>query len=273
MANNELRRRRAELRRAPTTKTELAQKWTLFGGMAIAAVAVQTILPAFANSLAFLWLGVIVGIFIKPRTFLRWWAPSMIILAVASLPFLSDGLLTLIVIGGFTALVSLNKTKKKQRLAGPVEQDKIIYPAEMTKRDIAFFRSELDKATVSVNHIEELMNRNKKTKAINTEYRTGVFSYAILAALRRNPMLLTDVDEFLNSHLPSLERLLMTYENVASRQVHTDDDYSKASDARAAMIALSEQIEKDYHAIVAEDYQDLDEQIEMAKFATKRGDN
>jgi 5-bromo-4-chloroindolyl phosphate hydrolysis protein len=276
MDKKELKARVRDLKRAPITPAEqTARRWVL-GSHAGAALFLQFAAGNFlSNALSFVWIGLLVGLFVTPRNYLRWVAPITVVTTIGSLPgILNTDTSGLLVLVGLVAVFALNKRVPmwwvKRQEAQAEKPTAIDVPAGMSKRDFAFFKSELDTATQRVNHIERTMQKYGKTRQINTEYRTTVYASATLDALRKKPLKLTSADEFINLHLPNLEALLDTYVSIAEMPVHDDADYRRAENAREAMKALSVELKDDYRTIIADDLDDLDEQIEMAKFATRK---
>lgn len=140
--------------------------------------------------------------------------------------------------------------------------------AGMSDDEIDFFRSTMHQAEIEVQALATNMQALPKLKAIDLNQETTRVSQAMFQAIVKEPKRLHLASDFLYRHLPSINELTRKFIEISHHEVKTADTYAVLDKSAEAIDALSQQIKQDYATFVADDLDDLDTEISVAKQQT-----
>ncbi|MDM5044417.1 conserved protein of unknown function [Latilactobacillus sakei] len=140
--------------------------------------------------------------------------------------------------------------------------------AGMSDDEIDFFRETMHQAEIEVQALATNMQALPKLKAIDLNQETTRVSQAMFQAIVKEPKRLHLASDFLYRHLPSINELTRKFIEISHHEVKTADTYAVLDKSAEAIDALSQQIKQDYATFVADDLDDLDTEISVAKQQT-----
>ena len=157
------------------------------------------------------------------------------------------------------ALPTLTKTKEEH-----YEQ------LGMSDKEIAFFRDTMNTARVQIEELQSNIGRSTKLRAIDLRNDTLRVSKAMFKELVKNPTKLHSANHFLYTHLPNLVDLTTKYLEIDNHEIKSKQTYEKLEESAQIIDQVSKLIKKDYEQFVADDIEDLDVEISIAKNSLKR---
>ncbi|MGC6770133.1 5-bromo-4-chloroindolyl phosphate hydrolysis family protein [Enterococcus sp. LJL128] len=143
----------------------------------------------------------------------------------------------------------------------------------MSDNEIMFFRDTMNTTKRQVEKLQENINRSTKLKAIDLRNDTLRVAKAMFKELVKNPTKLHSANHFLYTHLPNLVDLTDKYLEIDSHEIKSKQAYEKLEESAQIIDQVSKLIKKDYEQFVAEDLEDLDVEISIAKNSLKRDNN
>lgn len=136
--------------------------------------------------------------------------------------------------------------------------------AGMSNEEINFFRDTMHQAEKQVKEVGINLQALPKLKAIDLNHETVKTTQAMFKAIVKEPQKLHNASDFLYRHLSSLTELSRKFIEISHHEVKTADTYAVLDKSAAAIAALSQQIQADYTAFVADDLDELDTEISVA---------
>ncbi|WP_086349122.1 5-bromo-4-chloroindolyl phosphate hydrolysis family protein [Candidatus Enterococcus clewellii] len=140
----------------------------------------------------------------------------------------------------------------------------------MSSTEINFFRDTMNTTKKLVVQLQDNVNQSTKLKAIDLRNDTVRVSKAMFKELVKNPTKLHSANHFLYTHLPNLVDLTQKYLEIDSHEIKSKQAYEKLEESAQIIDQVSKLIKKDYEQFVADDLEDLDVEISIAKNSLKR---
>lgn len=140
----------------------------------------------------------------------------------------------------------------------------------MTDQEIDFFRDTMNTTKKQIVQLQENMNASTKLRAIDLRNDTLKVSKALFKELVKDPKKLHLANHFLYTHLPNLVDLTGKYLEIDNHEIKNKQTYEKLEESAQIIDQVSKLIKKDYEQFVAEDLEDLDVEISVAKNSLKR---
>ncbi|MBO0474019.1 hypothetical protein IGL98_001174 [Enterococcus sp. DIV0840] len=140
----------------------------------------------------------------------------------------------------------------------------------MTDQEIDFFRDTMHTTKKQIVQLQENMNASTKLRAIDLRNDTLRVSKALFKELVKDPKKLHLANHFLYTHLPNLVDLTGKYLEIDDHEIKNKQTYEKLEESAQIIDQVSKLIKKDYEQFVAEDLEDLDVEISVAKNSLKR---
>ncbi|PZL70407.1 5-bromo-4-chloroindolyl phosphate hydrolysis protein [Enterococcus plantarum] len=140
----------------------------------------------------------------------------------------------------------------------------------MMNQEIVFFRDTMNTTKKQIIQLQENMNASTKLRAIDLRNDTLRVSKALFKELVKDPKKLHLANHFLYTHLPNLVDLTGKYLEIDNHEIKTKQTYEKLEESAQIIDQVSKLIKKDYEQFVAEDLEDLDVEISLAKNSLNR---
>ncbi|MBL1230922.1 5-bromo-4-chloroindolyl phosphate hydrolysis family protein [Enterococcus sp. BWB1-3] len=140
----------------------------------------------------------------------------------------------------------------------------------MSDAEIAFFRDTMNSARVQIVELQDNINQSTKLRAIDLRNDTLRISKALFKELVKNPTKLHSANHFLYTHLPNIVDLTKKYLEIDNHEIKSKQAYEKLEESAQIIDQVSKLIKKDYEQFVADDIEDLDIEISIAKNSLKR---
>ena len=244
------------------SKKELRRgKWLTILALFIGVGAISPVQAAASSALT---AGLLVAIFVAPKTVLRWILPLALIAATWSfsgVSWLLQIVLTVAVIGARQVLVGRVKAPTKLTTQTKLK----INGQGLNKRDLTVFKAVFNRTNDSVTHVEQLLTETNGLRKIATETEVIRYARGVVKELADYPTQLTDADDFVYTHLPNMEKILMTYHDIISHEMIDESDKQQLAAARDVLRQLADQIQQDYRRITRDDITSLQDQLDTAK--------
>ncbi|GGC77196.1 5-bromo-4-chloroindolyl phosphate hydrolysis family protein [Enterococcus wangshanyuanii] len=170
-------------------------------------------------------------------------------------------------------LTSSNKKngKKEEQLPSLTKTKEEHYSKlGMTDQEIDFFRDTMNTTKKQIVKLQENMNASTKLRAIDLRNDTLRVSKALFKELVKEPKKLHLANHFLYTHLPNLVDLTSKYLEIDDHEIKNKQTYEKLEESAQIIDQVSKLIKKDYEQFVADDLDDLDIEISVAKNSLKR---
>lgn len=140
----------------------------------------------------------------------------------------------------------------------------------MTDQEINFFRDTMNTTKRQIVQLQENMNASTKLRAIDLRNDTLRVSKALFKELVKEPKKLHLANHFLYTHLPNLVDLTSKYLEIDDHEIKNKQTYEKLEESAQIIDQVSKLIKTDYEQFVADDLEDLDIEISVAKNSLKR---
>ncbi|GGI66250.1 MULTISPECIES: 5-bromo-4-chloroindolyl phosphate hydrolysis family protein [Enterococcus] len=157
------------------------------------------------------------------------------------------------------ALPSLTKKREEAYLANG-----------MTPREIDIFRETLNQTKQQIDQLQKNIQHNARLKAIDLRHDTLRAAKALFKELVKEPTRLHEASHFLYTHLPNLVDLTDKYIEINNHEVKSRETYDKMEESIQIIDQLAALITSDYQRFVADDLDDLDVELSIAKQSLKR---
>lgn len=145
----------------------------------------------------------------------------------------------------------------------------------MTANEISFFRQTMNQTKNEINQLQMNMQQTAKLKAIDLRHDPVKAAKALFKELVKEPNRLHEASQFLYTHLPNLVDLTNKYNEINDHEINDHEiknkqTYEKLEESAQIIDQLSALIAQDYQKFVAEDLDDIDVEISVAKQSLKR---
>ncbi len=140
----------------------------------------------------------------------------------------------------------------------------------LTEQEIRFFRETMTTAKEQIDQLQKNMAAIAKLKAIDLRNDTIQICQSLFKEIVEEPTRLHLADKFLYTHLPNLLELTEKYCEINQHKVKDKETYTKLEESAQMIDEVSKLIKSDYQLFVAEDFQDLDVELSIAKQSVSR---
>ncbi|MGX7419462.1 5-bromo-4-chloroindolyl phosphate hydrolysis family protein [Carnobacterium gallinarum] len=170
-------------------------------------------------------------------------------------------------------LIGKRKQEKKKAAKQQISDDlhRITQSQEgMSKEETQFFRETMNTAKNQILILEKNMHQVTKLKTIESRNNTIQLTKALFKEITNEPRRLHQVDKFLYSHLPSLVDLTEKYIEISNHEVKNKTTFEVLDKSASTIDEMCQLIAVDYASFKAEDLENMDLEIELAKQAIER---
>ncbi len=140
----------------------------------------------------------------------------------------------------------------------------------MSSSEIDLFRQTMHQTKADITKLQENMNKTAKLKAIDLRHNTTKASKALFKELVKEPTRLHEASHFLYTHLPNLIDLTDKYIEINDHEIKNKQTYAKLEESAQIIDQLASLISQDYQRFVADDLEDIDVEISIAKNSLKQ---
>lgn len=142
--------------------------------------------------------------------------------------------------------------------------------AGMSDDDIHFFRETMATAKKQIDQLARNMQQTTKLKAINLHFEPVKVSQASFKTIVAQPQKLHAASDFLYRHLPTMVDLTAKYNAISQHEVKDKDTYAVLDKSAEVITQLAQQFRTDYETLVADDLEDINVDMSLAKAAMKK---
>lgn len=135
----------------------------------------------------------------------------------------------------------------------------------MSEREIELFRETMNLSKQQILKLQQNIQKNAKLKAIDLRHDTLKASKALFKELVKEPTRLPEASQFLYTHLPNIVDLTDNYVEINDHEVKSKEVYGKLEESAQIIDQMADLIVKDYQQFVADDLEDMDIEISIAK--------
>ncbi|EOT39913.1 5-bromo-4-chloroindolyl phosphate hydrolysis family protein [Enterococcus columbae] len=179
--------------------------------------------------------------------------------------FLASLLLTAV----FAVYFSWNQWRSQPKKTNYPKLSKVkqqnYYALGMTDSEIELFRDTMYQAKMQIEQLQANILSNSKLKALDLRRDCLKISKALFKEIVKNPKRLADASHFLYTHLPNLVDLTNKYIEINQHEIKNKEAYDKLEEGIQVIDQLAVLIGKDYQDFVADDLEDLDLEINVAR--------
>ncbi|MDF0480106.1 5-bromo-4-chloroindolyl phosphate hydrolysis family protein [Vagococcus sp. PNs007] len=190
-------------------------------------------------------------------------------LTIISLLFVNGDFMTLLMIAWLIYLIRFLKGRRKKTTKSipslTEEKSQHYYDNGMTDQQIDFFRETMAHTKKLIVQLEENMAATSKLRAIDLRNDTVKAAKGTFKELVKEPRKLHKADQFLYTHLPNLVDLTGKYLEIDGHDLKNKATYQALEKSAAVIDDVSLLLVADYQAIVADDLEELDIEIAIAK--------
>lgn len=218
----------------------------------------------------------------KPKNKRTGWYLLIVLLILfmlrSTIPGSTNFILICLLIAGLLVVINIPTKEQKTKKKGKknklpdlnVEKEKHYHDLGMSDQEIAFFRETMATAREQIIQLEKNMNSTAKLKAINLRNDTVRAAKAMFKEMVRDPQKLHQADRFLYTHLPNLLDLTAKYNEINQHEIKSKETYTKLAQSAEVIEEVSQLIVADYQKFVADDLEDMDVEISIAKQSLTR---
>ena len=140
----------------------------------------------------------------------------------------------------------------------------------MTAREIELFRETMNQTKHQIDKYQKNITSNNKLKAIDLRHDALRASKALFKELVKEPTKLPLASHFLYTHLPNMVDLTDKFIEINSHEIKSRETYDKIEESTQIIEQMASLIAKDYSQFVADDLDDMDIELSIAKQSIKR---
>lgn len=182
----------------------------------------------------------------------------------------------LLVIFGIVLVVSGLKggAKKKPTKQGvPLlskEKEEHYLQSGMSPSEIEYFRDTMSMAKEQIEQLQQNINKSAKLKAIDLRRDTLRAAKALFKELVKEPQKLHCANHFLYTHLPNMVDLTDKFIEINEHEIKSRETYEKIEESAQIIDQMASLITQDYQQFVADDFEEMDVELSIAKQSLKR---
>ncbi|MGX7329269.1 5-bromo-4-chloroindolyl phosphate hydrolysis family protein [Enterococcus bulliens] len=164
-------------------------------------------------------------------------------------------------------LFARRSPKKKAKTIQHISKEKEQHYKEsgMSQSEITLFRETMSQTKELIDRLQKNINQNAKLKSIDLRYDTVRASKALFKDLVKHPKRLHLANHFLYTHLPNLVELTDKYLEINIHEIKSKETYVKMEESILVIDQMAALIAKDYQNFVAEDFDEIDVELSLAK--------
>ncbi|HAQ5337224.1 TPA: 5-bromo-4-chloroindolyl phosphate hydrolysis protein [Enterococcus faecium] len=199
------------------------------------------------------------------------WLLALVLLFLFGFSFVLGLLLIGVVLVLWGLFGSRRKKGKQEEIPALTNELETHYEKSgMTANEISFFRQTMNQTKNEINQLQMNMQQTAKLKAIDLRHDPVKAAKALFKELVKEPNRLHEASQFLYTHLPNLVDLTNKYNELNDHEIKNKQTYEKLEESAQIIDQLSALIAQDYQKFVAEDLDDIDVEISVAKQSLKR---
>ncbi len=174
-------------------------------------------------------------------------------------------------LGIVVLVISLVKTSRKKETTTVVpprltkEKENHYVSEGLSDDDIEFFRETMAQTKESILHLEKNIKSSPKLTAVDLRNHTLKAAKDIFKQLVAEPKKLHQANHFLYTHLPNLVDLTDKYLEINAYSIKNKDTYDTLLETAQIIEQMSQLVLKDYQLLQAEDLEELDLEMSIAK--------
>lgn len=150
------------------------------------------------------------------------------------------------------------------------EREEHYLKSGMNQSEIEFFRDTMNSAKQQIETLQGNINKSAKLKAIDLRHDTLRASKALFKELVKDPQKLHNANHFLYTHLPNMVDLTNKFIEINEHEIKNKETYEKIEESSQIIDQMASLIAHDYSNFVADDLDDLDVELSIAKQSLKR---
>ena len=135
----------------------------------------------------------------------------------------------------------------------------------LSDSEIELFRDTMNQAKIQIDQLQKNVMANSKLKALDLRRDYLKVSKALFKEIVKSPTRLSDASLFLYTHLPNLVDLTNKYVEINNHEIKDKEAYERLEEGIQVIDQLTELIIRDYQDFVADDFEDMDIEINMTK--------
>jgi len=213
------------------------------------------------NSKWALWIGVILGVIFLLNIF----SGNDSFDHFPLLFFVAGGFL---IYYGFKGKSKHSKKSELPTLSKKREQNYI--DAGMSDSEIDMFRQTMNQTKKQIDHLQATMNKSGKLRAVDLRHDTIKAAKALFKEIVDSPKRMPEANHFLYTHLPNLVDLTDKFMEINEHEIKNRDTYDKIEESIQIIDQMAALITIDYQKFVADDLDDLDVEMTIAKQSLKQ---
>ena len=176
----------------------------------------------------------------------------------------------IVVLVALVAVSRLKKAPEKNQIPTLSKAKEDHYEDQgLSSDDIDFFREIMAQTKERIVKLEANTNTSAKLKAIDLRHQSLDSCKSIFKQLVDDPQKLHKANHFLYTHLPNLLDLTDKYVDINKHTVKDKNTYEALGQTEVIIEQVADLIATDYQTLVAEDLDDLDTAITIAKSSLK----
>lgn len=140
----------------------------------------------------------------------------------------------------------------------------------MSESEIAFFRETMNQSKQQIEQLQINLTNNAKLKAIDLRHDTLRAAKALFKELVKEPQKLHSASHFLYTHLPNMVDLTNKFIEINGHEIKSKETYDKIEESSQIIDQMAALISQDYQQFVADDLDDIDVELSIAKQSLKR---
>ncbi|GMA47843.1 5-bromo-4-chloroindolyl phosphate hydrolysis family protein [Tetragenococcus muriaticus] len=142
--------------------------------------------------------------------------------------------------------------------------------AGMSNSEIELFRQTMNQTKQQIEHLQATMNKSGKLRAVDLRHDTIKAAKALFKEIVSSPKRMPEANHFLYTHLPNLVDLTDKFIEINEHEVKSRETYDKIEESIQIIDQMAALITSDYQKFVADDLDDLDVEISIAKQSLKQ---
>lgn len=145
-------------------------------------------------------------------------------------------------------------------------KDKIqhYYDEGLTETEIEYFRSQMAIARDQINSVESGIAKTAKLRAIEVRYNTIEVAQNFFKDIVEDPTRFTQASQFLYKFLPSLEDLILKYNEINGHVAKNKQTYLILEKSAQTIEQICEQITDEYVLFHQDTYNEMQDEIKLA---------
>lgn len=140
----------------------------------------------------------------------------------------------------------------------------------MSQSEIEYFRDTMGMAKEQIEQLQKNINKNAKLKAIDLRRDTLRAAKALFKELVKEPQKLHCANHFLYTHLPNMVDLTDKFIEINEHEIKSRETYEKIEESAQIIDQMASLIAQDYQQFVADDFEEMDVELSIAKQSLKR---